>query len=53
MVRWLDGQGVANVECTCKHCNHQDDDADGHGVIMIMMIMVIIAMILIHNLFYL
>ena len=43
MVRWLDGQGVANAECTCKH---NDGDGNGRGVTMILMIIMTIAMLL-------
>ena len=42
MVRWLDGQGVANVECTCKH---KDGDGNEHIVMMILMIIMKILML--------
>ena len=44
-VAGLDGQGVANVECTCNHCKHEDGDGDGHEIMVILIIMV--AMIII------
>ena len=60
-VAGLDGQGVANVECTCNHCKHEDGDGDEHEIMVILIIMVaiiiikfaIITMIFIPNPFYL
>ena len=46
-VAGLDGQGVANVECTCNHCKHEDGDGDGHEIIVILIIILIVAMIII------
>ena len=50
-VAGLDGQGVANVECTCNQCKHEDGDGDGYEIMIIIIIMVImiVMIIIFHN----